>query len=95
VLGPGFRVTRDRSKPLTGDLAPVVIATAHPSSVLRAPDDASRHEAHRLLVSDLEVVARELRKRPPGRVPVATEEGEAFSTTPERTCAARRGPGGD
>jgi uracil-DNA glycosylase len=63
VLGPKFRVTQERGKPLASDLAPVVIATAHPSSVLRAPDDASRHEAYRLLVSDLEVAARELRKR--------------------------------
>jgi uracil-DNA glycosylase len=64
VFGSTFRVTRERGKPLTSALAPVVIATAHPSSVLRAPDDASRHEAYRLLVSDLEVAARELRKRP-------------------------------
>jgi DNA polymerase len=63
VLGPGFRVTRERGKPLSSDLSRVVIATAHPSSVLRAPDDASRHEAYRLLVSDLEVAARELRNR--------------------------------
>jgi uracil-DNA glycosylase len=63
VLGPRFRVTQERGKPLASDLAPVVIATAHPSSVLRAPDDASRHEAYRLLVSDLEVAARELRTR--------------------------------
>jgi uracil-DNA glycosylase family protein len=63
VLGPQFRITRERGKPLASDLAPVVMATAHPSSVLRALDDAARHEAYRLLVSDLEVAARELRKR--------------------------------
>jgi uracil-DNA glycosylase family protein len=63
VFGPRFRVTQERGKPLSSELAPVVIATAHPSSILRAPDDASRHEAYRLLVSDLEVAARELRKR--------------------------------
>jgi DNA polymerase len=63
VLGAEFRVTRERGKPIPSALAPVVIATAHPSSVLRAPDNASRHEAYRLLVSDLEVAARELRKR--------------------------------
>jgi len=65
VFGPAFRVTRERGKPLTSDLAPLVIATAHPSSVLRARDDASRREAYRLLVSDLEAASRELRKRPP------------------------------
>lgn len=63
VLGPQFRVTRDRGKPLPSTLAPVVMATAHPSAVLRAPDEAARHEAYRLLVGDLTAAARELRKR--------------------------------
>jgi len=62
VLGPAFRVTRDRGKPLRSELAPVVIATAHPSSILRAPDEAARQQAYRALVADLRVVAAALRR---------------------------------
>lgn len=44
LLGKDFRVTRSRGELLenTG-LAPYVMATVHPSSVLRAPDDETRH----------------------------------------------------
>lgn len=39
VLGDGFRVTRERGRLLETELAPVTMATVHPSSVLRAGDD--------------------------------------------------------
>jgi uracil-DNA glycosylase family protein len=39
LLGKQFRVTRDRGRPVESDLAPVVIATVHPSSILRADRD--------------------------------------------------------
>jgi uracil-DNA glycosylase family protein len=42
LLGKDFRVTRDRGKLIPSDLAANVIATVHPSSILRAPDDESR-----------------------------------------------------
>jgi uracil-DNA glycosylase len=58
VFGPAFRVSQDRGKPMRSDLAPIVIATIHPSSVLRAPDEAAREQTFRGLVSDLEVAAR-------------------------------------
>lgn len=63
VLGPTFRVMRDRGKPLVSPLAPVVVATAHPSSILRAPDAAARKEAYRAFVADLRVVAAALPRR--------------------------------
>jgi uracil-DNA glycosylase len=62
VFGPSFRITRDRGKPLESLLAPVVMATAHPSSVLRAPDPAAREAAYRALVADLAVAAGEARR---------------------------------
>src|SRR5579871_6603932 len=43
LLGKDFRVTQRRGELIESDLAPYVMATVHPSSVLRAPDDASRH----------------------------------------------------
>jgi uracil-DNA glycosylase len=57
LLGRGFRVTRDRGTPVDSDLAPNVLATVHPSSILRARDEAERREAYDAFVADLKVVA--------------------------------------
>ena len=57
LLGPSFRVSTERGREIASPLAPVVVATVHPSSILRAPDDAAREEAYRSLVQDLEVAA--------------------------------------
>jgi uracil-DNA glycosylase len=58
LLGRGFRVTRERGVPVDSELAPNVLATVHPSSILRAPDETARREAYAAFVADLEVVAR-------------------------------------
>jgi uracil-DNA glycosylase len=58
LLGRTFRVTRDRGQPLESTLARYVVATAHPSSILRVPDEPARSEAYAQLVADLEVVSR-------------------------------------
>ena len=39
------------------------MATVHPSSILRAPDDDSRHEEMRKFVADLKKVTEKLRQR--------------------------------
>ena len=56
LLGRGFRVTKQRGVPVESDLAPNVLATVHPSSILRAPDEAARREAYAAFVADLQVV---------------------------------------
>lgn len=56
LLGANFRVSKQRGKFMESDLAPYIIATIHPSAILRAPDD-TRHEQHRLFVGDLKKVA--------------------------------------
>src|SRR3954466_2524331 len=61
LLGKQFRVTQDRGKPIPFGLAEAVIATVHPSSVLRAPDD-SREEARKEFIADLKEVASYLRR---------------------------------
>ncbi len=66
LLGKEFRVTQDRGKPIPSGLAEVVLATVHPSSVLRAPDDA-REEARRDFVADLKRVADYLGHSSPRR----------------------------
>jgi uracil-DNA glycosylase len=53
LLGRGFSVTRQRGQPVSSVLAPLVVATVHPSSILRAVDDASRHSQMREFVGDL------------------------------------------
>jgi DNA polymerase len=61
IIGPGFRVTKDRGRVLEVEQATgprSVVATVHPSSVLRARDD--RDAAFAGLVADLAVVAAEL-----------------------------------
>ncbi len=57
LVGRHVRVTRDRGRPLDSPLAPCVLATVHPSSLLRAPDEAARREAYAGFVADLHVVA--------------------------------------
>jgi uracil-DNA glycosylase len=57
LLGKEFRVTRERGRPIESDLAPVVIATVHPSSVLRSQD---RDRDYAGLVEDLKTVASAL-----------------------------------
>jgi DNA polymerase len=55
LLGRDFRVTRSREKPLESALADLVLATIHPSAVLRADD---HEEAFASLVDDLRQVRR-------------------------------------
>jgi DNA polymerase len=57
LLGRQFRVTKERGRPVESDLAPYVVATVHPSSILRQSTDAERAAAMKDFVADLEVVA--------------------------------------
>jgi uracil-DNA glycosylase len=61
LIDPNFKVTEQRGRPVPSALAPVVMATVHPSSILRSPDDASRREAMDALVRDLRAAARALK----------------------------------
>jgi len=58
IFGPSFRVTRERGKVLSSKLAPRVLATVHPSSLLRQPDEASRAREYKHFVSDLRAAVR-------------------------------------
>ena len=61
LLGKDFRVSRQRGQILESSLAPHVIATVHPSSILRAQDDESRHSQMQAFVQDLKHIARLLK----------------------------------
>jgi uracil-DNA glycosylase len=58
LLGRQFRLMRERGRLVESDLAPAVLATVHPSSILRMPDDATRRRGYADLVTDLEVAAK-------------------------------------
>ncbi len=77
MLGPQFKLMQNRGKvievpgpkgaglPAQGPGVPVqqVVATIHPSAILRAPDSEGRRQAYESLVADLKVVARTLKSR--------------------------------
>jgi DNA polymerase len=57
VMGPSFRVSRQRGEVMPSPLGVPILATVHPSSILRATDDASRNAAMASFVADLMVAA--------------------------------------
>ena len=61
LLGKEFSVMRQRGKFVSSPLAPRVMPTVHPSSILRARDDESRREQKQAFIRDLAVAAWELR----------------------------------
>ena len=62
LLGASFRVTQHRGELVESRYAPLVTATVHPSSILRAPDDETRGEEMRRFIEDLRRAAARLRK---------------------------------
>jgi DNA polymerase len=63
VIGPSFRVTKSRGTLVSSPLAPRVMATVHPSSILRAADDESRRAELQSFIADLIEVQRVLDSR--------------------------------
>src|SRR6266699_2485748 len=61
LFGRAFRVTRDRGRLIPSRFAPYAMATVHPSSLLRAPDEEARHREMALFIDDLKKVAELLR----------------------------------
>jgi DNA polymerase len=57
LLGRQFRVTRERGKPVESELAEHVLATVHPSSILRGEPE-QRERSYQAFVDDLKVVAK-------------------------------------
>ena len=57
LLGRDFSVTRQRGQLVESMLAPKVLATVHPSSILRAPDSDARQAQMQEFVLDLTKIA--------------------------------------
>jgi DNA polymerase len=60
ILGSSFRVSRQRGQFVESLMGPVLTATVHPSSILRAPDEAAREAEYEAFVKDLQAVAQAL-----------------------------------
>ena len=62
LLGKDFRVSQQRGELIESILAPHVMATVHPSSILRAPDEETRRAERERFARDLEKVAKLIHK---------------------------------
>jgi uracil-DNA glycosylase len=60
LLGRAFKVTASRGTFIQSGLAPLVLATVHPSALLRAPDEDTRRRETERFIDDLRLVARRL-----------------------------------
>src|SRR3954471_17353444 len=58
IFGSAFRVTRERGKVLESPFAAQVLATVHPSSLLRQPDEESRAREYGLFLADLRTAGK-------------------------------------
>jgi uracil-DNA glycosylase family protein len=63
LLGRDFRVTQHRGEFLKSSLAPIVMATVHPSSILRAPDERTRHTEMKRFIADLKKIGQALHSK--------------------------------
>lgn len=60
LLGPQFRITRDRGRFFDSEWASWITATIHPSAILRMPDREKREEARALFLEDLRQILKRL-----------------------------------
>jgi uracil-DNA glycosylase len=63
IFGPSFRVTHERGKVLASKFVSRVVATVHPSSLLRQPDEESREREYAKFVADLRVALNVVREK--------------------------------
>jgi DNA polymerase len=62
LLGRSFRITKQRGEVIHNSEGPALMATYHPSAILRAPDDDARHRMRDEFTDDLRVAARAISK---------------------------------
>jgi uracil-DNA glycosylase len=65
VIGPKFRVSIQRAQFVKSQLAPLVTATVHPSSILRAPSDEARHVETKRFIDDLKKIRAAIERATP------------------------------
>jgi len=62
LLGNSFKVTQRRGELIRSEIAPYIVATVHPSSILRAPDEETRHREMERFIEDLKQVRKALQQ---------------------------------
>ena len=67
LMGPSFRITKQRGEVMQSDWGVPILATYHPSALLRAPDEVARAEMHKMFLSDLKTVAQFIGKNGGGK----------------------------
>lgn len=60
LMGPSFRLTQHRGEALKTDWAPWLLATNHPSAILRVPDEEMRRRSREQFFADMKIVAKKL-----------------------------------
>ncbi len=63
LMGRAFRLTQHRGEFLQSEFAGRLMATVHPSSLLRIPDREARHAAREQFAADFKMVAKRLKQR--------------------------------
>jgi uracil-DNA glycosylase len=63
IFGRNFKVSQMRGELVESEIAPCLMATVHPSSILRAPDDDARHAEYQRFVDDLKGIAKVIREQ--------------------------------
>jgi DNA polymerase len=63
LIGPKFKVSTQRATFVKSSLAPLVTATVHPSSILRAPSDEARKAETQRFIDDLKKIRKAIEKR--------------------------------
>jgi DNA polymerase len=62
LFGKDFKVSRQRGEFVESSWAPCAVATVHPSSILRAPDEETRHAEYARFVADLKKIAKAIHR---------------------------------
>lgn len=95
LLGKQFRVTKQRGKPVPSTLAHTVLATVHPSSVLRAPDAKARARAEREFITDVMRAAAHVERAGERATTGAARRGRATEKRRRVESDAGTGPAQD
>lgn len=88
LIDKSFKVTQQRGRFVPWPYEPLALATVHPSSILRAPDEATRQHAYRGFVADLGVVAAKLAEPDPEPAPPGDTGADPARTVRAETVTA-------
>ncbi len=86
LLGAAYRLTQHRHQLIENPWAPWLLATNHPSALLRIPDDAAREQAKVDFLKDMKIIAKQLEKE--GLLRTTARERRAMADEADHRAAA-------